>query len=43
MVERGGFELAVPVSKLSDDGIMLEFATARRIALVAQPRIGRLH
>jgi hypothetical protein len=32
MVEGGEFELAVPISKLSDDSIMLEFATARRIA-----------
>jgi hypothetical protein len=30
------FELPVPVSKLSDDSIMLEFAAARRIALIAR-------
>jgi hypothetical protein len=35
-VERSEFELPVPVSKLSDDSIMLEFAAARRIALVAR-------
>jgi hypothetical protein len=29
-LEGSEFELPVPVSKLSDDGIMLEFATARR-------------
>jgi hypothetical protein len=34
-VEGSEFELPVPVSKLSD-GIMLEFATARRIALIAR-------
>ena len=36
MVEGSEFELPVPVSKLSDDNIMLEFATARRIALIAR-------
>jgi hypothetical protein len=34
--ERDGFEPPVPVSKLSDDSIMLEFAADRRIALIAQ-------
>jgi hypothetical protein len=36
MVERSEFELPVPVSKLSDDSILLEFSTARRIALIAR-------
>ena len=36
MAEGSEFELPVPVSKLSDDSIMLEFATARRIALIAR-------
>ena len=36
MAEGSEFELPVPVVKLSDDGIMLEFATARRIALIAR-------
>ena len=36
MAEGSEFELSVPVAKLSDDGIMLEFATAKRIALIAQ-------
>jgi imidazolonepropionase-like amidohydrolase len=31
MREGSEFELPVPVSKLSDDSIMLEFAAARRI------------
>jgi hypothetical protein len=35
-VEGSEFELPVPVSKLSDDSIVLEFATARRIALFAR-------
>jgi hypothetical protein len=35
MVEGSEFEPAVPVYKLSDDSIMLQFATARRIALIA--------
>ena len=35
-MERSEFELPVPVSKLSDDGILLEFATARRTALIAR-------
>jgi hypothetical protein len=33
MAERSEFELPFPVFKLSDDTIMLEFATVRRIAL----------
>jgi hypothetical protein len=40
--EGSEFELPVPVSKLSEDSIKLEFAAARRIALVGadahQPR-----
>ena len=36
MVEGSEFELPVPVSKLSDDSILLEFSTARRIALIAR-------
>jgi len=36
VAEQSEFELPVPVSKLSDDSIMLEFATARRIALIAR-------
>jgi hypothetical protein len=36
MVERSEFELPVPISKLSDDSIMLEFATARRTSLIAR-------
>jgi hypothetical protein len=36
MAEESEFELPVTVSKLSDDGIVLEFATAGRIALIAQ-------
>ena len=36
MAEHSEFELPVPVSKMSDDSIMLEFATARRIALIAR-------
>jgi hypothetical protein len=40
MVEGSEFELTVPVSKPSDNSIRLEFAAARRIALVARPRIG---
>ena len=36
MAEGSEFELPVPVSKLSDDGFMLEFATGRRIALIAR-------
>jgi hypothetical protein len=43
MAEGSEFELPVPVSKPSNDGIKLEFAAARRIALVEQRRIGRLH
>jgi hypothetical protein len=39
MVEGSEFEPPVPVSRLSDDSIMLEFATARGIALIAR----RLH
>jgi hypothetical protein len=36
LAEGSEFELPLPVSKLSDDSIMLEFATARRIALIAR-------
>jgi hypothetical protein len=36
LAERTEFELPVPISKLSDDSIMLEFATARRTALIAR-------
>jgi hypothetical protein len=36
MAEGSEFELPVPVSKLSDDSILLEFSTARRIALIAR-------
>jgi hypothetical protein len=36
VAEGSEFELPVPVSKLSNDSIMLEFATARRIALIAR-------
>jgi hypothetical protein len=39
LAEGSEFELPVPVSKPSDDSIKLEFAAARRIALVAWPRI----
>jgi hypothetical protein len=35
VAEGSEFELPVPVSKLSDDSIMLEFAAARRIALIS--------
>ena len=35
LAEGSEFEPAVPVYELSDDSIMLEFATARRIALIA--------
>jgi hypothetical protein len=35
-VERSEFELPVPVSKLSDDGIKLEFVAGKRIALIAR-------
>jgi hypothetical protein len=40
LAEGSEFELTVPVSKPSDNSIRLEFAAARRIALVARPRIG---
>ena len=36
LAEGSEFELPVPVSKLSDDGTMREFATSRRIALIAR-------
>ena len=36
LAEGSEFEPPVPVSELSDDSIMLEFATARRIALIAR-------
>jgi hypothetical protein len=36
MVEGSELELPVPVSKLSDDSIVLEFATGSRIALIAR-------
>jgi hypothetical protein len=36
LLERGEFELAVPVSKLPDDSVLLQFATLRRVALMIQ-------
>jgi hypothetical protein len=36
LAEGSEFELPVPVSKLSDDSIMLEVATARRVAAIAR-------
>ena len=41
MVERSEFELPVPVAKLSDDSIMLEFATVRRVAALGDALISR--
>ena len=40
-MERSEFELPVPVSKLSDDSIMLEFATVRRVAALGDALISR--
>ena len=37
VAELGEFELPVPVSKLSDDSIMLSFATSRRTAKRYRP------
>jgi len=36
-VERGEFELPVPLSKLSDNSLMLSFATSRRVAKRSHP------
>ena len=41
VAERSEFELSVPVSKLSDDSIMLEFATVRRVAALGDALISR--
>jgi hypothetical protein len=41
LAERSEFELPVPVSKLSDDSIMLEFATVRRVAALGDALISR--
>ena len=37
LAERSEFELPVPVSKLSDDSIMLSFATSRRVVKRSHP------
>ena len=43
LAEGSEFELPVPVCKLSDDSILLEFSTARRIALIAVCELGCAH
>jgi hypothetical protein len=42
LAEGSEFELPVPVCKLSDDSILLEFSTARRIASIAVCELGCL-
>jgi hypothetical protein len=37
MVERSEFELPVPLSKLSDNSLMLSFATSRRVVKRSPP------